>query len=142
MLFLTKNGFLEILSESQFTNVFTLHATDAADLVQFVDHTPATVLFNPRSECKYVLWMRKEIVAELLDFIPVLFETENTLLAVSKRVPLYLVEGVDPISNTPVKLLVSSMEFKGMQVQIDALIDMAMYPIYSSPEALMDAGGI
>lgn len=142
MLFFTENGFLEVLSESQFENVFTLHATNAADFVQFVDHTPATVMFNPQSVYQYALWVRKEIVAEILGFIPVLFEVETSKVAVSTRVPLYLVEGTDPVAQTPVKLLLGAREFMGMRHQIDSLVDMAMYPIFTSPEAIMNRGGL
>lgn len=142
MLFFTENGFLEVLSESQFENVFTLQATDATDLIPFTEHTPATVMFNPRSSYKYVLYVRKEVVAEILNFIPVLFEVETSNVVISARVPLYLVEGIDPVAQTPVKLLLGSMEFKGMREQIDSLVDMAMYPIFKSPDAIMDEGGL
>lgn len=141
MLFFTENGFLEVLSESQFENVFTLHATNAADFVQFTDHTPATVMFSPGSFYQYALWVRKEIVAEILGFIPVLFEVETSRVAVSTRVPLYLVEGKDPVAQTPVKLLLGAKEFMSMREQIDSLVDIAMYPIFSSPEAIMKRGG-
>lgn len=142
MLFFTENGFLEVLSEPQFENVFTIQATDAADLIPFVDHSPTAVMFNPRSSYKYVLYVRKEKVAELLDFIPVLFESENAHVSLSKRVPLYLVEGTDPVIDAPVKFLLSAMEFKGMQKQIDSLVNVATYPIFKPPREIMDEGGL
>lgn len=142
MLFFTQNGFLEVLSEAQFENVFTIQATDAADLVLFAEHTPTAVMFNPKSSYKYVLYVRKEKVAELLDFIPVLFEKEDAHLSLSKRVPLYLIEGNDPITNSPVRLIISSHEFPGMQKRIDSLVDVATFPIYKSPDDLMSEGGL
>lgn len=142
MLFFTKNGFLEVLSEPQFENVFTLQATDAGDLIPFTSHTPATVMFTPRSDYKYVLYVRKEKVAEILEFIPVLFETDRAQLPLSARVPLYLIEGLDPFEGKAVKLLVEAIELKGMQSKIESLVDVAMYPIFKSPDAIMDEGGL
>lgn len=142
MLFFTDNGYLEVLSEPQFENVFTLQATDPEVLDLFLPHTPASIMINRRSKFPYVLHVRKEKVAEILDCIAVLFEVEESASSISARVPIYLVEGKDLTVQKPVKLLVKAMEFKEMKQQVESLVDVALYPIYKSLDDIMDEGGL
>lgn len=141
MLFFTDDGYLEVVSEPQFENVFTLQATDPKALNPFLEHTPASVMMNRRSRFPYVLHVRKDKVAEVLGCIAVLFEVEQSSVAISARVPIYLVEGKDAVEELPVKLLVKSLEFKELKQEVESLLDVAMYPIYKPLDDIMEEGG-
>lgn len=143
MLFLTENGYLEVLSEPQFENVFTLQSTDPGVLKKFEPHTPASIMVNRRSKMPYVLHVRKEKVAEVLDCVSVLLEkNESAASPISARVPIYLVEGLDSEAKKQVKLLVKSLEFDEMKEQIESLEDVAFYPIYKPLTDIMEEGGL
>lgn len=141
MLFFTENSYLEVLSEPNFENVFTLRSTSPFALKPFEPHTPASIMLNRRSKFPYVLHVRREKVAEILDCIAVLIETEITNYPVSARVPIYLVEGHDPLSRAIVKLLVKASEFDIYLDEIEALRDVAFFPIYKPLEEIMEEGG-
>lgn len=142
MLFFTDAGYLEVLSEKAFENVFTLQASTPDALKLFEAHTPASIMVNRRSRYPYVLHVRKEKVAEVLDCVSVLFDTEVAQLPISARVPLYLVEGKDANSQEPVRYLLSAIEFDTYKSELEALVDTATFPIYKRLDEIMDEGGL
>ena len=132
MLFLTKNGFLQLVAESKFKNVITLQTNDRAALDAFEGLTPSKVMVNVRDiQYPYVLHVRKEVVAEVLDCPTVLLPGAVSIGIVSAVPKAYVLEGYDRDFATPVKVDASPDELTGLTKSLGELENLAIYPIYS-----------
>lgn len=142
MLFITENGFLDVVYEPNFKNVFTLQTNDFEALKKFAPHTPAKIMRSRRAtRYPYMLHVRKEIVAKILGYLPILFEAEVLDKPISANAPLFLLEGVDVEYASEFKLLAEPDELPGIQKSLAQISDLAIYPVYSTPDAMMEGGG-
>lgn len=142
MLFPTEHGFLQVSAEKEFSNVFTLQATDVRDLKPFEARTPASIMVNRRAQFPFVLHVRKEVVAEVLDCLAILFETEDSNKQISAHAPMLLVDGKSSETEERVKLLLQSVELDEMKNEIAEIVDFACYPIYKPLTVIMEEGGL
>ncbi|WP_138275916.1 hypothetical protein [Rhodoluna limnophila] len=132
MLFLTQNGFLQLVDESKFRNVITLQTNDRAALDAFEELTPSKVMVNVRDhQYPYVLHVRKEVVAEVLDCPTLLLPGAVTGGIVSASPKAYVLEGYDRDYATPVKVDARPDELDGLTKTLGDLENLAIYPVYS-----------
>ena len=96
LLFLTQNGFLQLVDESKFKNVITLQTNDRGALDPFEALTPSKVMMNVRDiQYPYVLHVRKEVAADVLGCPTVLVPGAVSGGIVSAAPKSYVLEGYD-----------------------------------------------
>lgn len=142
MLFLTDQGFLNVVVEPQFTGVFTLQTNDRSALEPFENQGPAKVMVNPQDiTYPYVLHVRKEIVAEVLDCPALLWECELATRAISAKPLAFAIEGFDRDYAQPVLTYSRLDELAGLKESLHSLENIAIYPMYVDVRKDMNVEG-
>ncbi len=135
MLFLTQNGFLQLVDESKFKNVITLQTNDREALGAFEALSPSKVMMNVRDiQYPYVLHVRKEVVADVLGCTTVLLPGAVSGGIVSAAPKAYVLEGYDRDFASPVTVDASPDELEGLTKSLSELENLAVFPIYSVPK--------
>lgn len=142
MLFLTNYGFLNVVFEPQFIGVFTLQTNDRSALEPFEDRGPSTVMVNANDiTYPYVLHVRKEIVAEVLDCPALLWECELATKPVSAKPFAFAIEGFDRDYAQPVLTYSRPDELPGLTDSLHSLENIAIYPMYVDVRKDMNRAG-
>lgn len=143
MLFLTENGFLNLVYEPRLKNVLTLRTNYIKALQQFEELTPAKIVINPSDHTfPFVLYVRRDIVAKVLACPEVLAFNEPTIMPAAKPAVAFVLEGHDRDYANDITFYALPDELPGLQKSLADLENIAIYPLYKLPFDMNLEGGL